>query len=63
MSEQIMALLITLGIFLLMAAWVPFLELLQHVVRRSRKGRLANSSRGQVLDVAIAEAAKPRRSL
>jgi hypothetical protein len=50
MSEQIMALLLTLGVFLLMAAWVPFLELLQHAVRRSSKARMANLSRGQILD-------------
>jgi hypothetical protein len=62
MTEQIMALLLTLGIFLLMAAWVPFLDLLQRVVRRLRKGRIANSSRGQVADADQAEAANSRQS-
>lgn len=50
MSEQIMALLLTLGIFILMAAWVPILELLQHLFRGLRRGLMADSSSGQVVD-------------
>jgi len=62
MSEQIIALLLTLSILLLMAAWVPFLDFLQHVIRRFRDGRIADSSRGQVVDADQAEAANPRQS-
>src|SRR5580700_9579546 len=41
MSEEIIAGFLSLGILLCMVAWVPFLELLQHVVRRLRQRRIA----------------------
>ena len=47
MSDQIFALFLTLGFLILMVAWVPFLDFLQHVVRQSREGSIANSSRVQ----------------
>jgi hypothetical protein len=45
MSDQIFALLLTLGFLMLMVAWVPFLDFLQRLVRQSRKGATVNSSR------------------
>lgn len=50
MSEEIIACLLTLGILLIMVAWVPFLELLQHVMRGFRQRSIADSSRVQVVD-------------
>jgi hypothetical protein len=37
MSDQFLALFLTLGLFILMVVWVPFLDFLQHAVRRSRE--------------------------
>jgi hypothetical protein len=50
MSEEIIAWFLTLGILLFMVAWVPFLELLQSVVRGFRQRRIADSSSVQVVD-------------
>jgi hypothetical protein len=36
MSDQTLALLLTLALFAVMAAWVPFLDFLQRVARRRR---------------------------
>lgn len=50
MSQEINACFLTLGILLIMVVWVPFLELLQQVVRGSRQRSIADSSRVQVVD-------------
>jgi hypothetical protein len=44
MSDQFLALFLTLGLLILMVAWVPFLDFLQHIVRRFRERPVANSS-------------------
>jgi hypothetical protein len=43
MSDQFLALILTLGLLILMVAWVPFLDFLQHIVRRSRERSVAHS--------------------
>jgi hypothetical protein len=50
MSEEIIAWFLTLGILLFMVAWVPFLELLQSVVRGFRQRRIADSPGVQVVN-------------
>jgi len=35
MSDQFLALFLTLGLLILLVAWVPFLDFLQHIVRRT----------------------------
>lgn len=37
MSDQVLALLIAIGLFLLMAAWIPLLEFMLRVSRRLRE--------------------------
>jgi hypothetical protein len=37
MSDQVLALLIAIGLFLLMAAWIPLLEFMLRVCRRLRE--------------------------
>jgi hypothetical protein len=54
MSDQFLALFLTLGLLILLLAWVPFLDFLQHIVRQFREGHLrwsplprrANTARG-----------------
>jgi hypothetical protein len=53
MSDQIFALLLTLGFLILMVVWVPFLDFLQNVVRQSREGSdrdCAENDRNPIVD-------------
>jgi hypothetical protein len=43
MSDQIVSLLLALGLFLLMAAWIPFLDRLQRLLRQYRGARGARA--------------------
>jgi hypothetical protein len=44
MSDQLLALFLTLGLLILMVAWVPFLDFLRRIVRRFRERLVAHSS-------------------
>lgn len=37
MSERLLALLLTLGFFLLVALWIPFLDMIVRIARRRRQ--------------------------
>jgi hypothetical protein len=43
MSDQFLALILTLGLLILVVAWVPFLDFLQHTVRGFRERSVAHS--------------------
>ncbi len=45
MSDQLLALILTLAIFLFLVAWVPFLDLLQRVIRKYRETTVAAPTR------------------
>jgi hypothetical protein len=56
MTDQGLALLVTLGIFALMAVWVPFLDFLQRLVRRRRFGAHTPTKSHATLQTASSDA-------
>jgi hypothetical protein len=50
MSDPFPALSLTLGLLILMVAWVPFLDFLQHIVRQFREEPVAHSSSVQAVN-------------
>jgi hypothetical protein len=43
MSDQLLALILTVAIFLFLVGWIPFLDLLQRVIRKYRDTTVAAS--------------------